>query len=232
MRKEIKTLIIVACLVFALSLGVKADAAGTKSVLKEAPTAASEALSGSYTLSYISSDRTSIGIDFSDTSYYKEVVILDYKKQVVKSDRFISYASFSGLKKNRLYYYTFRSLGYDANYNLVPTSDYAKMKPFTTDTSTFVSTRGRKGRFRVPRIKGVAKYKIYLATSRNGKYRYVKTAKKGKSVNIYKYRGKKLAFWQNYYFKIVPILSNGKKAAGYYTVYRQAFYIRKVISFR
>lgn len=62
------------------------------------------------------------------------------------------------------------------------------------------------------KVTGAKGYTIYMSTSRNGKYKKVKSlSKKAKSVTLTKYGKSRLRRSKTYYVKVVPKLKDGKK---------------------
>lgn len=176
--------------------------------------AASAPPAKSFYLDYLNTKNfksASIEVNYEEsgiTSY--EVGLYNASKKLVKTKICKSYASFSGLKKNRLYYYRVRGL----DSGRVPVTGWSVYRAFTTMgvTPKLVSNASRTISFKAPKISGVKSYTLYLSDKSNTKgFKKVGTIKPGKTIKVSKFKGKAFVYYKDYYYKIVPNLK--KKAS-------------------
>lgn len=158
-------------------------------------------------------------IQFGDSYYRKEVQLLDQSgTKVVKTTSATYLASFS-VKKNKVYFVRFREV-----YSNGTKSAWSGKISFCTMKLGRKLKSGKKIRFKVPKVKGVKKFKIYMSTKLDSGYKKIKTLKPGKSFKVGKFRGKKFKFYKNYYYWPRAVLKNG------WTVYcpKDGFQIKRV----
>lgn len=181
---------------------------------------------GTYELNYMSSDKSKVGIKV-DIGGRAEVGLWNASGKMVQSVECISYAYFTNLKKNRLYYFRVRGLTYDSVQRAYTAStDWSAAKAFVTADYklTLVSRKSRIVRFKFPKVTGVKSYVLYMSTKEASGYKKVKTVKPGGTYKVSKFKNKSFVYKKNYYYKIVPKLKTGGKAAAYV----DGFYIYKV----
>lgn len=216
MRKEIKTLIIVACLVFALSLGVKADAAGIgqENVAATAQGTISWKITGIY--------NSSKSIYLSGGDYYNQPTfgVFNYKNQLVASETG-TYVSIDGLKLGQAYTVRCRvgSGPWSDPQGFIFLNIKGRTRYLRSSRKTFT--------IRIPKnIKGVKKYTIKYAskkaTGSNGKYykksvKTVKARKKAQNITLTKIKGKRPRTGRDfYYIGVFPKFSNGVKCSNFF----------------
>ena len=166
--------------------------------------------SNGFTVHHISNDRTTVGIDLPDNHIMKQAQLIDAKGNILKSQKCVKYVVFTGLTANNVYRCRYRTLIRDYTLDkYVVSSDWSEMIGFIPTTYTMKQV-GSKRAFTIdmPKVYGVAKYKVYMSKKQNTGYVAVKKAKPGKTVKISKFKGKKLKKNTYYYVRIYPILIN------------------------
>lgn len=156
----------------------------------------------------ISSNGRSVTITLSpyNYGYQYEVALLNRKGKQIASLTCDMYANFNNTcRKNRVYYYKSRIVDGYGN----PVTGWSKKKAFTTIKGTkyklkIKSKKNRTVSIRVPKVKGVKNYRIYVSPYYSYGYKKVKTAKPGKRVTISRYGGKKFSWNWIYYIRVVP----------------------------
>lgn len=162
----------------------------------------------------------SIGCSLTSYSGSYQVKLLSVKKKTVATDDCYTYTSFN-TKPNRVYYVQYRKVSYDGVY-----SKWSKRIPVVTMnkvTLSLTSKKSKKVRVKLPKIKGVKNYTIYISTSKNKGFRKVKTVKK--SVILSKYKGKSFKYSKTYYYKIVPKVGSKKSTSfiGNFYIYKRYY---------
>lgn len=183
---------------------------------------------------YISNNKRNVGIQFTDQSgYHYDVLLYNRKKKKIARTTCYRYANFYGATwKNSVYYYRYRLLN---DYN-VPVTNWTELKPFTTISGNRYSLKiksknNRTVKVRVPRIKGVSDYKIYIGTYPTYGFRLSKVAKPGQTVVLSGYGGRKFTWGWRYYVRFVPRV-NKRQAQGiigtgnflFYKIYTYRWY--------
>ncbi|MGN0353987.1 MAG: hypothetical protein ACI4EI_02795 [Muricoprocola sp.] len=133
----------------------------------------------------------------------------------------------TGLKKNKLYYYSCRNIRYDqAVGNYVATSGWASKKAFCTGkySVSLQSSQSKKVVFKVPKIEGIKYYRCYMSTNEKSGYKRVATMYPGKKYVTSKFNGKTYSYGKKYYYKIYPVTTSGVVAEPY----SSNFYIKKI----
>lgn len=124
------------------------------------------------------------------------------------------YGYFNNLAKNKIYYVACRTIQRINYQQEVPGNWTEKRAAIFIKCKAKDIENYRSGyeslKIKVPKIKGVKKYKIQVSKKRDKGYKNVKTAKPGKTYTISKYKGKKFKLGKTTYFRVVPVLSNGK----------------------
>lgn len=211
--KHLKKFLFTALTVFAVSFvcmpGMQAEAA--------TPPA------NSFYLAYMSSDMksASIQVDYKEDGINGfEVELCNANLQHVATDTCSFYASFDGLKKNKLYYYRVRGLDYDT-----PVTDWSVYKAFFTPNvkANLASKTSKTVVIKPPKIAGIKNYTLYMSTKRDSGYKKVGVIKPGKSKAVSKFKGKAFAYYANYYYRLVPKLKKSASVSpfiGYFYITR------------
>jgi len=114
------------------------------------------------------------------------------------------------------YFYKVRAIG-----NGTGTSDFSPVvnsKPSLKKATIAVSRKSKKATIKWNKVSGANGYEVFMATSKKGKYKKIKTIKKG---SIKKFTKKKLKKNKKYYFKVRAYKNvNGKKVYGSYSKIR------------
>ncbi|MBP0056093.1 hypothetical protein JYQ75_01495 [Anaerobutyricum soehngenii] len=145
-----------------------------------------------------------IQVTSNSSNYYTyEVQLLDHtKKKVIAQDDCALYAFFD-LKKNQLYYYRVRATAYDyTQKKYVPVSDWSYGYGINTAICK-VKLSGKKIKIKVPKVKGVKKFTLYMSTKSDKGYKKVKKVKPGKTVVISKFKNKAFKNGKYYYYNVV-----------------------------
>ena len=110
---------------------------------------------------------------------------------------------FFDLKKNQLYYYRVRATAYDyTQKKYVPVSDWSYGYGINTAICK-VKLSGKKIKIKVPKVKGVKKFTLYMSTKSDKGYKKVKKVKPGKTVVISKFKNKAFKNGKYYYYNVV-----------------------------
>ena len=168
-------------------------------------------------VSFISENGADVSIEHSpacDSGSRYEVVLYNLNKKKVASTTCSFYAAFQGvLKKNKVYYYRTRIIDYKSGEAVTKWSAY---HPFTTIQAKkyalkLKSKKKRTVYVKVPKVKGVSSFNIYVSTKIDSGFKKAKGAKPGQKVTLSKCKGKRIAAGKTYYVRIVPKV--GKKPA-------------------
>lgn len=173
-----------------------------------------------------SSKKASLTIGVTSNSsnyYYYEVQLLDYtKKKVVAQSTCASYAFFD-LKKNQLYYYRVRATVYDYTQGgYVPVSDWSYGHGINTAVCT-VKLSGKNVKIKVPKVKGVKKFTLYMSTNSKKGYKKVKKVKPGKAVVVSKFKKKSLKKGKYYYYNIASNKNQSRLVHSFYIYTRYVY---------
>ena len=169
-------------------------------------------------LGYIGDTSTTIAFTGKlDNATGIQFQLRKYNGNLVASKKGYSSASFNTGTKTA---YKFRARSYFENYSNGKTyfGPWTGYKYFALPKVTGkVYYSSNKVKVTVKKMKGVKKYKIYVSKKENSGYKYSKSIKmkSGKSTyttSIYRYGDKRLKDGNKYYFKVVPVLKNGKKS--------------------
>lgn len=134
----------------------------------------------------------------------------DYKELAIISSNYLTYTDKS-ITYQRKYTYRIKSLSEDIASDGVTVSFTAKLpKPSLT-----VKRQGSSGKLSWKKIDGADGYVIYMAASKNGSYKQIKTISSGKTVS---YTKSKLSSTKDYYFKMRAYVNlDGKKSYSSYS---------------
>ena len=174
----------------------------------------------------VSSDRKTVYISLTPDASGRQYEVALYSRTGKKlgTTTAYSYATFTNLTtKNRVYFYNYRVIDNYGN----PATGWSKKVALTTIAVSKYKLKAkgnRTVRIKVPKIKGVSSYRIYMKTYySSGSYKKVKTVKPGKTIVIKRFRGKKFK-WNTYYsVKMHPVVKK-KIAQGSYPVGTFHFY--------
>lgn len=153
----------------------------------------------------------------NDSAVQLQVCDKDYKL-VANKIATTTIQKIDNLNKNKLYYYSGRSIRRDlASGNYVAVSGWAGKKAFCTAkySVSLVSSQSKKVAFKVPKIEGIKYYRCYMSTSAKSGYKRVATMYPGKKYVTSKFNGKTFAYGKKYYYKIYPITTLGVVAEPY-----------------
>lgn len=116
----------------------------------------------------------------------------------------------SGLTTGKNYYYKVRAYRTVDNKKIIGNDSAAKAaKPALSKPTLKVTAGSKKAVLKWSKVSGANGYIVYSATSKNGKYKAVKTVKKASTLN---FTQKKLKKSKNYYYKVRAYRTvNGKK---------------------
>lgn len=158
----------------------------------------------------ISRDSKSLGVSLPGDGQWKEVQVLDYRKNVIKTKKCLFFTNFN-VKKNRAGMVRYRVVDNDGT----PLSDWSETIGFVSYSGSNVKMEGKKlyASYKLPKIKGVKKYKIYLSTKENKGYKKVKSAKPGTKVVLKSYKKKSFKYYKNYYVRIEFVVKGAKRNA-------------------
>ena len=226
MKKQLGMFVMTACmavfLAFSLPGMAKAESLGVADQpAKVAEVAAPGTLNASSVIMKIGTlSPTYVSLEFNDSTYEKEIQLINRFYKVVKTTTCYTYGSFS-LAKNNIYYLRFRLRAYDYNTGSYVYGDWSGRRGICTVGYSLKLTGG-KVRYKAPKVKGVKNFKIYLSKSSGSKYKKIKTLKPGKSFKFNKFRGKKLKKNKKYYYYSIAKAKNGLNflcPAGYWWIY-------------
>jgi hypothetical protein len=171
---------------------------------------------GSFTLNM----KTDVVANY-DNDY--DVLLIDRKGKVIKTafadgSWGSATATIGGLQKNRVYYYQTRQKYWNPDTSSWVLGEWSARFPFTTIRGgqyklKIKSKKNRTVSLKVPKIKGVSSYNVYLSLLSGSGYKKVKTVKPGKTVVLKGFNGGKFA-WNWVYFAAVIPKVNGKEAQG------------------
>lgn len=184
---------------------------------------------GVYSLYYNTTSKKApltIGVtsNASDSYYYKyQVQLLDYKKKKVIAESTCSVYAFFNLKKNQLYYYRVRATAYDYRQGrYVPVSGWSYGHGINTAICT-VKLSGKKVKIKVPKVKGVKKFTLYMSTKSDKGYKKVKTVKPGKTVTISKFKKKAFKKGKYYYYNVASNKNQTRLKHNFYIYTRYVY---------
>lgn len=175
-----------------------------------------------FTVSYISSDKSSasFSIQYSYSGQVTRIGVFDINGNLVAYDDAYSYATVTGLRKNQVYYYRAQTM---TTLNGVPTSGWSEAKAFTTAESGKFKFKGVKGQkactIKVPKIKGVKNYTLYLSKKSDAGFKKVKTIKPGKKIKLTKFKKKAFKLGSTYYLRVMVNTKNNITCGNYYQGY-------------
>lgn len=169
----------------------------------------------------ISRDAKIVSVSLPRDGQFKEVQVLNSSKKVWKTRKCSFFTSFN-LKKNKAGTVRFRYIDNDGT----ALSDWSESISFATYTGNNVKKEGGKklyASYKLPKIKGVKKYVIYISDKKEKGYKKIKSAKPGTKVVLKTFKKKSFKYYKNYYVRIKPIVTGAKNHA----VCTTGFYFRK-----
>jgi len=140
-----------------------------------------------------------------------------YLYKTIKSGTTVSYTN-TGLTTGKTYYYKIKSYANGNNGTVSSSASSSKSAyPYLTKPSVSLKAGSKKITVKWNKISGASGYKVYRATSKNGKYTCVKTVKSGKTVSFV---NKSLKKGKTYYYKVRAYrsVSGNLKYSSYSTV--------------
>lgn len=180
-----------------------------------------------FSISSLSSSLTTAYFSVEYGSDRVEVSLCDANLNQLQTTTCYASASFTGLKKNKLYYYRIRGLMY-SNGTYTPVTEWSAYKAFATPKPKIklTSKKSKTVSIKIPKIAGVKKYNVFLSTKKDKGYKKIKSIKPGKTFKISKFKGKAFKFYANYYYRISPVLKKAATTApltGYFLLRRYYF---------
>ncbi|MCQ4635259.1 S8 family serine peptidase [Anaerovorax odorimutans] len=128
----------------------------------------------------------------------------------------------TGLKTNTTYYYKVKAFGTLSNkkaYSPLSGAKSAKPTPAVPQSLNLYHTTYKGIKLKWKKVSGASGYGIYRATSKNGKYTYVKRIKNGSTLT---YTNSGLKANKNYYYKVRAYRTvSGKRIYGSYSSVKQ-----------
>lgn len=221
------------CMVFAL--GAKVNAADVEMQIGNADAEKGEVQTMSslpnFNIAYISSDKTraSVAVDYKDGDDWNRVGLFDENDRLIAVDDTTSYASFSGLSKNKVYYYRVQKV---SELNGTAISPWSDAKSFTTLDSKKIKFKGVKNQkactIKVPKVNGVKNYTLYMSTKYDKGFKKVKNIKPGKKIKLTKFKKKSFKIGKRYYIRLQV---NTKKSVTCGNYYEGSVYFYRTIRF-
>ena len=226
MKKRIGMLIAVVCAAFLIAAAAgkdaKAESLGAANQPDQVVSAPSSGkIKAASSMSIDSLTTTDVGVEFNDGTYEKQVQLLNRSGKVIKTDTCYTYTTFS-LSKNTVYYVRYREMDYDyASGQTYYSSWSGKLGFCTAKFKLSLIRKGRKVKYKAPKVAGVKSFRIYVSTKSGSNYKKVKTLKPGKSFKIKKFRGKKIKKYKNYYWFATAKVNGSyvRCLSGYWWVY-------------
>ena len=225
MKKRMGMLIAVVCAVFLMAAAagkdVKAETLGAAEQPDQVVSAPSDGrIKAASTMTIDSLSPTRVGIEFDDSTYEKEVQLMNRSGKVISTDTCWYYSSFN-LKKNTVYYIRYREMDYDYDSGQTYYYSWSGKLGFCTAKFSLKLKKGRKIRYKAPKVAGVKNFRVYVSTKSGSKYKKVKTLKPGKSFKLKKFRGKKIKKNKTYYWYATAKVNGSyvRCLAGYWRVY-------------
>lgn len=182
-------------------------------------------------LDYLSSDYTSasVAVAYEYGDDWNRIGLFDVNGNLIATDDTKSYASFSGLAKNRVYYYRLQKI---SRLNGTPTSGWSEAKAFTTTDSDKIKMKAIKNKkaftIKVPKIAGVKNYTILMSKKYDKGFKKVKTVKPGKKIKLTKFKKKAFKLNTRYYIRIQVKTKNNTLCDNFY---RGSAYFYKTFRF-
>ncbi len=178
-----------------------------------------------FEVSYIPTTGTSVTINLKKSpKYYTEVELSKANGKVVDTKTYYkgaTAANFLGLKKNTAYCARYRAVEADGT----PVSSWSKKIGFVSLKNVEPKQVGKsmKVYYKLPKVKGVKKFKVTISKKQKSGYKTVGTVKPGKKIIISKCYGKALSY-TSYYVRIQPVFA--KKVKNTYK-HSSGFYFRR-----
>lgn len=211
------------CMAFAVTTKVEAAEVTTKiGVVNNQKNMATLMGIPDFAVSYISSDKSTAGVSiaYAYDGQWTRIGIFDSKDRLIATKDALSYATISGLQKNKVYYYRAQTISGNGG---VATSGWSSPKAFSTLMDTKVKLQAVKGKractLKLPKLTGLKNYTVYISKKSDTGFKKVKTVKPGKKIKITKYKKKSFKLGQTYYFKITQKTSKNITCANYFKGY-------------
>ena len=173
---------------------------------------------GDFAVSSVSSSSITVRT-VSHTAYEIEARVTDQSGNVLAAATGSKYSTsiYVNMKvgSNRAYYVSVR---------LIDGAAYGEWSAPRGLASVTVSVKLAGGgvKFTMPKLKGIKAVKLYMSTSRTGKYSKIGTLKSKKSKVVKKFKGSGFKKYKNYYYRLLPVLAGGLESDIYY---ENGFYI-------
>lgn len=205
------------CMVFAL--GAKVNAADVEMQIGSADGQVQTMNLPDFGVSYISEDKSTAGIsvNYQYGDGWNRVGLFDANDRLIAVDDTTSYARFTGLSKNTVYYYRVQKA---SGLNGTATSAWSEPKAFTTAMNNKFKFKGVKNQkactIKVPKINGVKNYTIYMSKKSTGGFKKVKNLKPGKKLKMTKFKKKAFKIGKTYYLRIQVNTKKNITCGNYY----------------
>lgn len=165
-----------------------------------------------FSVDRISPYGTSVTLNLAKSSERTEVELSDSNGKVVDTKTYYKgakYGNFLSLKKNKAYTVRYRSVDGVGD----PISGWSKKIGFVTlNVEVKQVGKSMKASYKIPKIKGVKKFKVLISKKEKSGFKKVTTVKPGKKVILSKCYGK--AFGDtSYYVKFQPVFKKKVKAS-------------------
>lgn len=228
MKKSLGLFIVVFALCMVLGIGAKVSAADMKMQIGDAGEDSAQLMNiPDFAVNYISSDKSyaSFSIQYSYDGQITRIGVFDINGNLVSYDDAYSYATVTGLKKNQVYYYRAMTV---TTLNGTPTSGWSEAKAFATIDGEKFKFKGVKNQkactIKVPKIKGVKNYTLYLSKKSDKGFKKVKTLKPGKKIKLTKFKKKAFKIGNTYYLRVLVKTKNNITCGNYY--YSSVYFYR------
>jgi len=158
----------------------------------------------------------------SHTAYTMEAIVYDVNGTPVATASAGKYSTYIYLNmataKNAAYYVQCRLFDGTAYGGWSPVRAFAI-------PSLKVSLKSGGVRIKAGKLRGIKYVNVYMSKNRDSGYKKVAKLKSKKAKVLKKFRGKSFVRYQNYYYKLVAVMSNGMVSDTYHL---DGFYIRRV----
>lgn len=207
------------CMVFAL--GAKVNAADVEMQIGNADAGKGQVQTMAipdFAISYISSDKSQASFSIAyQYGTWTRIGVFDENDRLVAYDDALSYATVTGLQKNKVYYYRAQTVSDEYG---TPTSQWSDAKAFSTIDSKKIKFKGVKNQkactIKVPKVNGVKNYTLYMSTKYDKGFKKVKNIKPGKKIKLTKFKKKSFKIGKRYYIRLQVNTKKGVTCGNYY----------------
>ena len=160
---------------------------------------------------------------------WTRIGVFDENDRLVAYDDALSYATVTGLQKNKVYYYRAQTVSDEYG---TPTSQWSDAKAFSTIDSKKIKFKGVKNQkactIKVPKVNGVKNYTLYMSTKYDKGFKKVKNIKPGKKIKLTKFKKKSFKIGKRYYIRLQV---NTKKDVTCGNYYQGSVYFYRTLKF-